>query len=450
MKIVVIGGVAAGTSAAARAKRVNPEAEIIIFERDSDISYSGCGLPYYISDIVEGREDIIIYTPKRFEDKKGAEVRSEHLVEDILLDNKEVVVKDLKTDEVKNIRYDKLLIATGASAFLPPIKGSELEGIFPLRNVHNADTINKFISDKKPKSAAIVGGGYIGLEMAESLLDRGIEVSVVEMAEQILTNLDDDMAEIVHDHLKDKGVEVIVGDGAAEFEGDTMVEKVITQSGCKLKANMVILAIGVKPNVELAEKAGIEIGKTGAIKVNEKMETSVENIYAAGDCVESKSMITGNQVWIPLGSTANKQGRVAGSNLAGGNDRFKGILGTAITKVCDLAVGRTGLTQREAENEGYKVISSVVKAGNHAGYYPNYKKINIKLTVEKDSGQILGGQIIGEDGVDKRIDVLATAIHNKMKAHELIDLDLAYAPPFSVPKDGVMVAGIVADKKRNK
>ncbi|PRX34709.1 NADPH-dependent 2,4-dienoyl-CoA reductase/sulfur reductase-like enzyme [Orenia metallireducens] len=449
MKIVVIGGVAAGTSAAARAKRINPEAEIVIFERDSDISYSGCGLPYYISNIVEARDGVIIYTPERFEAKKGAEVKAQHSVEDILVDRKEIVVRDILRNEVKRVSYDKLLIATGASPIVPEIKGIDLDNIFPLRNVHNADRIIDYIQLNQPKKAVVIGGGYIGLELTESLLEYGIEVSVVEKAHQLLTNLDADMAEIVAEHLEAKGVELILGDGVVEFQGDKSVKRVITESGQELDCDFVILAIGVRPNTDLAKRAGIECGNTGAIKVNSKMETNIADIYAAGDCVESINLITGQPIWVPLGSTANKHGRVAGSNLCGVEDQFKGILGTAITKVCDLAVGCTGLTVREAEEKGYKVVSSVIKAGNHAGYYPGYTKINIKLVVEQDSGRILGGQIVGKDGVDKRVDVLATAIHNEMKAAELIDLDLSYAPPFSVPKDGLMIAGLVTDKKRN-
>ncbi len=451
MKVVVIGGVAAGTSAAARAKRINPEAEIVIFERDSDISYSGCGLPYYISNIVEERDDIIIYTPEKFEAKKGAKVYSQNRVEDILIDTKEVVVRDLLTDKLNTVKYDKLLIATGAQSIIPPIAGVNLDNIFSLRNVHDADRIIDFIQVGPANKAVIVGGGYIGLELAESLLEHDIDVKVVEMADQILTNFDPDMAKIVAEHLEEKGVEVISNDAVSEFKGTSDgVRRVITKSGRELECDFSILSIGVEPNIQLATEIGLELGDTGAIKVSPQMETSIEDIYAAGDCVESKNLITNQGVWIPLGSTANKQGRVAGSSIMGVEDEFKGVLGTAITKVCDLAVARTGLTETEAKEQGYEVVSTIIKAGSHAGYYPSYTKINIKLVIDKGSGRILGGQIIGREGVDKRIDVLATAIYNKMKADELIDLDLAYAPPFSVPKDGLMIAGIVGEKIRNK
>ena len=448
MNIAVIGGVAAGTSAAARAKRELPDAEITIFEQDTDISYSGCGLPYYISDLIEEREDVIVYTPQRFEEKKDVAVKSQHQVQEIKTEEKKIVVKDLTTDKIEEVDYDKLLITTGASPIDPPIDGAELEHIFTLRNVNSADRIKDYIQTDDPQEAVIIGGGYIGLEMAENLLESGLDVTVVEQAPQLLTNFDADMVQIVEEHLSDKGVKVVTGDGVAKFKGEEEVEKVVTASGKEIKTDLVLLSIGVKPNVELAQEAGVEIGETGAIKVNSKLETSVPDIYAAGDCVETDHIITGEKVWIPLGSTANKQGRVAGSNLAGLEGEFKGVLGTAISKVCDLAIARTGLTEEEAAESGYQVVSSRIKTKNHAGYFPDAKMITIKLVAEEETGLILGAQVIGEDSVDKKIDVLATAIYNEMKADELINLDLAYAPPFSIPKDGVMVAGIVADKKR--
>ncbi|GAB6098336.1 FAD-dependent oxidoreductase [Halanaerocella petrolearia] len=449
MKIVVIGGVAAGTSAAAKAKREMPEAEITIFEQDSDISYSGCGLPYYIADLVKERNDIIIYTPEKFEAKKGPKVKAQHIVKRILPDKKQVIVKDILRDKTKEVDYDKLLISTGAKPIVPPLPGVDLDNIFTLRNVHSADRIKEYITTNEPQKAVIVGGGYIGLEMAESLLEHNIEVTVVEKADQLLTNFDSDMAEIVAEHLKKQGVNIITDDGVVEFKGEQKVTKLVTENGKEIEADFALLAIGVKPNVELAQEIGVDLGPTGAIKVNSKLETNLSDIYAAGDCVETKHLVSDNPVWIPLGSTANKQGRVVGSNLTGGEDHFNGVLGTAITKICDLAAARTGITAKEAKEEGYEIVTSTIKAGNHAGYYPNYTKIKIKLIVEEESGQILGAQVIGESGVAKRIDVLATAIYNQMEAKELIDLDLAYAPPFSVPKDGVMVAGVVADKQRN-
>ena len=447
MKIVVIGGVAAGTSAAAKAKRDNPEAEIVIYEKDVDISYSGCGLPYYISDVIKNRDDVIIYTPDRFEEKKGVKVETEKLAENILEEEKKVVIKDINTGKKEEVSYDKLLIATGAKPVIPPIEGIELENIFSLRNVVSADKIKRFLKNNTPKQAVIVGGGYIGLEMAETLLEYDLDITVIEMMDQVLNTLDSEMAEIVVNHLEDKGVEILTGEKVTEFQGSDSVKRVKTASGKEIEADFVLASFGVRPNIELAEKAGIKLGETGAIKVNERLETSQEDIYAAGDCIETTHLLTKQPTWIPLGTTANKTGRVAGSNLAGGELEFKGVLGTAITKICELTAARTGLTEQEAKELDYEVATSLVEVGNHAHYYPGYEKMKIKLVVQKEDGLILGGQIIGKAGVDKRIDVLATAIFNQMSADELMDLDLAYAPPYSSPKDGVMIAGVVADKE---
>ncbi|MGM0471667.1 MAG: FAD-dependent oxidoreductase, partial [Bacillota bacterium] len=380
---------------------------------------------------------------------KGVEVKIKHSVQEIRPDDEQVVVRDMINCETKEVSYDKLLLATGAKPIVPSLTGVELDNIFTLRNVNSADQIKQFIMQNSPEQAVIVGGGYIGLEMAESLLEQNLDVTVVEMADQILTNFDSDMAAEVKEHLVEEGVEIITGDGVAEFKGRDEVEEVITSSGRKIATDFVLLSIGVRPNVELAQECGIELGTTGAIKVNSQLETSQDNIYAAGDCVESRHLITDNPVWIPLGTTANKQGRVAGSNLAGASDEFKGVLGTAITKICELTVARTGLTAKEADEAGYEYETTTIKASNHAGYYPNYSQMKIKLVINAENGVVLGGQIVGRDGVDKRIDVLATVIYNQMTADELIDLDLAYAPPYSVPKDGIMIAGLVADKERD-
>ncbi|MCK8823800.1 FAD-dependent oxidoreductase [Fuchsiella alkaliacetigena] len=447
MQIVVIGGVAAGTRAAARAKRINPEAEIIILERDSDISYSGCGFPYYISDLIKGRGELIVYNPTEFQAAKGVEVRTKQLVKKIVPANKEIQVKDLEEDRTYSLNYDKLLIATGAEPVIPPIPGVELDNIFTLRNVRSAERIKSFIEEKDPQRAVIVGGGHIGMELAENFLALDLQVTVVEMAEQILTTLDPEMAELVSEHLIKKGVEILTDDGVVEFAGSKQVEKVITDSGVELEADFVVLAIGVRPNVELAKKAGIELGQSGAIKVNSKLETSLSNIYAAGDCVESKHLLTDKSVWIPLGSTANKQGRVAGSNLGGKKSEFEGVLGTAIAKVCDLTVASTGLNETMAEKEGFKVVSSTVRVPSKAGYYSGPESIFIKLVINQENEKLLGAQVVGEAGVDKRIDVLATAIYNQMTVKELVKLDLAYAPPYSTPIDGLLTAGIVAGKE---
>jgi len=447
MKIAIVGGVAAGTSAAAKARRNNKNAEIVIFERDSDISYAGCGLPYYISEVTEGREKVIINTPEGFAEKYKIDVRTKHEVLNVNSEEKSLKYKNLETDEVDDYNYDKLIITTGASPIMPPIPGHELENIVPLRTVNDADRIKNIIDKQNPKKAVIVGAGLIGLEMAESFKESGLEVGVIEKLPHVLPILSDEMSEIVEEHLREKNVDLTLDDGVSEFKGDGEVEKVVTESGKELEADLVLLAIGVKPNAELAKKAGVEIGNTGAIAVNEKMETSKKDIYAAGDCAESKDLITGNPAWVPLGSTANKQGRTAGENVTGGNARHKGILKTGITKIFDLAVSRTGLLASEARENGFEVEEVKIKGVDHAGYYPDLNELHLKGVFDKETNKIIGAAVIGENGADKRIDVLSTAIYSGLTANDLFQIDLAYAPPYSTPKDAAAVLGMVAEKK---
>ena len=447
MKIAIIGGVAAGTSAAAKARRNNKEAEIVLFERDSDISYAGCGLPYYISEVTEGREKVIINTPEEFAKKYNIDVKTEHEVLEIKSEDKSLKYKDLKSNNVNKYNYDKLIIATGASPIMLPIPGYELDNIVPLRTVNDADKMKNIIDEKNPEKAVIVGAGLIGLEMAESFKEAGLEVAVVEKLPHVLPILSDEMSEIVEDHLREKDVNLVLNDGVSKFAGEGKVEKVVTESGKEVEGDLVLLAIGVKPNVKLAKEAGIELGETGAIAVNEKMETSEKDIYAAGDCAESKDLITGNPAWVPLGSTANKQGRTAGENVTGGKARHKGILKTGITKIFDLAVSRTGLLASEARENGFEVKEVKIKGVDHAGYYPNLSRLHLKGVFDKDTNKIIGAAVIGENGADKRIDVLSTAIYSGLTANDLFQIDLAYAPPYSTPKDAAAVLGMVAEKK---
>ncbi len=447
MKIAVIGGVAAGTSAAAKARRKNKDAEIVLFERDEDISYAGCGLPYYISGVVENREKVVINTAEEFGKKYNVDLRTSHEVLNIDKENKKLKYKDLNTSKTDEYSYDKLIITTGATPILPPIPGHELENILPLRTVGDADKIKEVLTNKDINKATIVGAGLIGLEMAESFKESGLEVTVIEKLPHVLPIISDDMSEIVENHLKENDVNLITGDGVKEFSGNKEVKKVITENDKEIESDLVLMSIGVKPNVELAKKAGIEIGETGAIAVNEKMETSVKDIYAAGDCAESKDLITNKAAWVPLGSTANKQGRTAGENAAGGNYSHKGILKTGITKVFDLTVARTGLLENEAKENGYEVVKVKIKAPDHAGYYPDVKPLEIEGIFDKNSNEIIGATVIGENGADKRIDVLNTAIYSGLTANDLFQVDLAYAPPYSTSKDAVAVLGMVAEKK---
>ncbi len=446
MKIAIIGGVAAGTSAAAKARRENKDAEIILFEKGNNISYAGCGLPYYICDIVPKRENIIINTPQKFAEKYKVNVKIGHEVTEIVPNSRTIKYKNLHNNNKEKYRYDKLIIATGAKPIFPPIPGSDLDNVVTLRTVKDADNIKSILTNQGIGQAVIIGGGLIGLEMAESFHEIGLKVTVVEKAPQLLPPFSKKMAGIVRKHLNDKGVRVIVNDGVSEIQGKEKVEQVLTESGQIIKAGLVLVSIGIRPDTKLAENAGIELGIADAIKINQKMETSIANIYAAGDCCESRNILTGENVWIPLGSTANKQGRTAGGNAAGGNFCHKGILKTGITKIFDLSVARTGLTVDEARDNGYKAETVQIAAGNHAGYYPGREKLNMLGVYDTNTGQILGAEIVGGSGTDKRIDVLSTAIYSKLTVEDLFQLDLAYAPPYSSPKDPVAIMGMVMNK----
>ncbi|MGM0500474.1 MAG: FAD-dependent oxidoreductase [Bacillota bacterium] len=447
MKIAIIGAVAAGTSAAAKARRTNKDAEIVVFEKGRDISYAGCGLPYYISGVTPSRYNLVMNTAQDFKEKYNVEVRLEHEVTKIDSENKNLIYKNLKNGETGEYKFDKLVIATGASPIKPPFEGLDLGNIFTLRSVESADKVKDAVKRDDVNKAVIIGAGLIGLEMAESFRELGMEVTVIELQDQVLPPFSKEMAGIVEEHLREKGVKLILGDGVDHFEGTGEVEKVITGSGKEIDADLALLSIGIRANSKLAEAAGVEIGETGAIKVNERLETNLKDIYSAGDCAETTDLLRDKDVWLPLGSTANKQGRTAGENAAGGDAAHYGILKTGITKVFDLTVARTGLSLEEAEAEGIDAAAVKIKAHNHAGYYPGTDDIYLRGIFNKKNGVILGAEVIGGDGSDKRIDVLATAIYNQMTTDGLFQVDLAYAPPYSGPKDAVAILGMVAEKK---
>jgi NADPH-dependent 2,4-dienoyl-CoA reductase/sulfur reductase-like enzyme len=449
MKIAIIGAVAAGTSAAAKARRTNKDAEIVIFEKNRDISYAGCGLPYYISGVTPSRHNIVMNTAQDFKEKYQTEVRLEHEVTKIDSENKKLSYKNLSNGKNGEYKFDKLIISTGASPIKPPFEGMDLGNIFTLRSVESADKIKDAVKRDDINKTVIIGAGLIGLEMAESFRELGMEVTVIELQDQVLPPFSKEMAAIVEEHLKAKGVNLILDDGVDHFEGEEEVEKVVTGSGKEIDADLALLSIGVKANSKLAKKAGVEIGETGAIKVNEKLETNLKDIYSAGDCAESKDLLTNKPVWIPLGSTANKQGRTAGENAAGGDASHYGILKTGITKIFDLTVARTGLSLEEAKAEEIDAVAVKIKTNNHASYYPGTDSINLRGIFDKKDGVIVGAEVIGGAGSDKRIDVLATAIYNRMTADELFQVDLAYAPPYSGPKDAVAILGMVAGKNVN-
>lgn len=444
MKIIVIGAVAAGTSAAAKARRNNDQAEIVIYEKDRYISYSGCGLPYFIGDEIKDISELTPRDPAFFKKKYNIDIKIAHEVLSVDTDAKEVKIKDLETGESFIDTYDKLVVATGASPFIPPIQGADADHVFTLRNPGDAMAIKSFVTQKKPVRAVIAGTGFIGLEVLENLTEQGVEVTLVELMDKLTPNLDKDMALLLENSLREKGVGIIKGAGVKEVSD----KKAVLTDETVVETDMVILATGVRPNVALAVQAGIELGETGAIKVDDRMRTNVEDVYACGDCVETYSVITGKPVYRPLGSTANKTGRIAGENLSGGNMCYMGNLSTGIFKVFDLAVASTGLSEREALEEGYDIeIIHNIKPDRPLYYHG--KNMTIKAIADRESKRLLGVQIIGDHGVDKRIDVFVTLITYKATVDELFHLDLAYAPPFSTTKDPVHYTGMILDNAIN-
>ena len=449
MKIVVIGSVAAGTSAAAKARRNTEEVEIVIYDRDSDISYSGCGIPYYIGNDIEELSELTPRDAKWFKKRYNIDINTNHEVLNIDKDKKKVKVRNLENGEEFSDSYDKLIVATGASPIVPPIEGVGKENVFSVRNIQNAYSLKQYIGNNNPSSAVIVGGGFIGLEVAEALVKIGIKVTLIDRLNQIMPSMDKDMTIYVENYLKKNGVELILGDSVNALEGNLRVNKVVTESGRIIETELVILAIGVKPNVSLAKEAGVRIGVTGAIEVNKRLETNVPDIYAVGDCAESYSVVNGEVIYRPLGSTANKMGRIAGDVATGGRLEFKGILGTGIFKVFDMAVAQTGLSEKEAKRLGYdiEVIHNIKP--NKPTYIKGSKEMVIKGIADRKDGRLLGAQIVGYEGVDKRIDVFAAVITYKGTAEDLFILDLAYAPPFATTKDPVAYTGMALDNAIN-
>jgi len=440
MRLVIIGAVAAGTSAVAKARRNSEELEIAVYEKDTYISYSGCGMPYYIGGEVESADMLTPRDSFFFKSKYNVDILTGHEVLSINTQEKKLEVKNLFTEEVFFDFYDKLIIATGAKSVIPPIRGVDNPNVFTLRNINDMNRIKEYIVRNDPKKAVIVGTGFIGLEVCENLKKLGIEVTMAERLPQVTPGLDSDMAVYVEEHLKANGVEVITNALVTEITDMS----VMLADGRMILADMILLSTGVRPDTALAKNAGIELGISGAIKVDKKMRTNVEDIYACGDCIEQFSVINGKPLYRPLGSTANKTGRIAGDSATGGSLEFRGILGTGIFKVFDLAVAQTGLSEREARDQGYDVVVCHNIKSNKPEYIGG-KEIVIKGIADKVTGLLLGVQIIGYEGVDKRIDVFATAITFKAKAEDLFHLDLAYAPPFATTKDPVMYTGMILD-----
>jgi len=442
-KILIVGGVAGGASAAAKARRCSEDAEIIMYEKGPDIAYANCGLPYHLSGVIEDRKNLLIVTAELFQRRFRVDVRTHREVVRIDRTRKVVMIQDLETRATEEESYDRLILSPGSSPVIPPLPGVNLPFVFTFKTLEDMDRVYQYLQERGPQEATIVGGGLIGMEVMENLGIRGLGVSIVERLDQILPFLDWDMAELVRQHAEEKGVGFHLSQGLKAIEKRNGSGIIHTEGGQTLKADLVILSLGVRPNVALAREAGLEIGETGGIKINEFMQTSDPDIFAAGDCVESIHRVTGKPFLTPMGSAANKQGRAAGANALGRKIRVKGFVGTVILKVFDLTIAKTGLSEGEARRAGFEPFMTYIHPGHIAGYYPGSKPLHMKTITDGVSGRLLGGQVIGEEGVDKRIDVLATAIYHEMPLEELLHLDLAYAPPYSAARDPVVIAGAV-------
>ena len=444
MKIIIIGGVAGGATTAARIRRVDETAEIILLEKGKHISYANCGLPYYIGGVIEEREKLFVQTPEAFSTRFRVDVRTENEVIFIDRKKKTVTVRQSSEDTYEE-SYDKLLISTGASPVRPPLPGIDLPGIFTLRNVTDTDRIKEYINSHSPRKAVVVGAGFIGLEMAENLHAQGAKVSIVEMGNQVMAPIDFSMASLVHQHLMDKGVNLYLEQAVASFERDGKGLKVTFKNGQSISADIVILSIGVRPETSLARAAELTIGPAGGIAVNDYLQTSDEAIYAIGDAIEYRHPITGKPWLNYLAGPANRQGRIVADNILGAKIPYEGSIGTSIAKVFDMTVASTGLPGKRLRLEGIDYMSSTIHPASHAGYYPDAMPMSIKITFDKQTGRLYGGQIVGYDGVDKRIDGLALVIKHQGTVYDLMKVEQAYAPPFSSAKDPVAIAGYVAE-----
>ncbi|WP_279134960.1 FAD-dependent oxidoreductase [Parabacteroides johnsonii] len=446
MNYLIIGGVAGGATVAARLRRMDEKANIVLFERGKYVSYANCGLPYYIGDTINNREKLFVQTVKGFTDRFRIDIRTEQEVTAIRPDKKEVEVKNLSTGEIYTETYDKLVLSPGAEPLRPGIEGIGSKKIFTLRNVPDTDTIKNYINIEKPKRAIVVGGGFIGLEMAENLHDLGIQVDVVEMANQVMAPLDFSMAAIVHQQLTDKGVGLHLEDGVSRFEEKDGGVTVHLRSGKQIATDMVLLSIGVRPETKLAKEAGLAIGERGGITVNDYMQTSDADIYALGDATEVKNLVTGQPSLIPLAGPANKQGRIVADNIIFGNKKkYAGSIGTSIAKVFDLTVAATGANAKLLQRNNIPYTSSYTHGASNAGYYPGAVPMSIKILFDPENGKLLGAQIVGFNGVDKRIEMLEQVIQRGGTVYDLTELEHAYAPPYSSAKDPVNMAGFVAE-----
>jgi CoA-dependent NAD(P)H sulfur oxidoreductase len=446
MRLVIIGGVAGGTKAASRARRLAPEIEITVYQEEPEPSISECGLPYYLSGIVEERERLVARTPEKFA-QNDIEVLVRHRVVKIDAHAKRLIVHDLGADETFEDTYDRLVVATGARAHLPPIPGIDLEGVFELRFLTDADRIRTYVREHSPKRATIVGGGYIGLEVADNLCSLGMECSLIEGEDRVALAYGPEVSERVEEELRAHDVNIFTGEKVDEFTGEGRVRGV--KFGDKeLATDLVIIGVGIRPNVGLAVEAGVELGETGAIRVDKHMKTSIPDVWAAGDCVETTDLTGGQPAWVPLGDTANQMGRVAGTNAATGEDtlEFPGTLGTGIFKVFDLGVGKTGLSEEAAADAGFETVNASLSANDRAAYYPGAGKVFLKLIADRATGRLLGAEAAGTSS-DKLIDICATALWGGLSYPDLVNIDLAYSPPYGPTLSPVIQAATILSGK---
>ena len=444
MKVVVVGGVAGGASAAARLRRLDENAEIIILERGEYISFANCGLPYYIGEAIKKRDNLVVQSPEDMKKRFNLDVRILNEVKNIDIEKKQVDIYNIKNHKNYQESFDKLILSPGAFPIKPPIKGFDAPNVFTLRDIPDTLAIKNFVDEHNPKSAVVIGAGFIGMELVENLHRRGIAITIVELAEQVLAPLDSEMASLIHQHLKEKKVEFYLNDAVKEVEYREEFSLVKLGSGREIKTDMVLIGIGVRPEATLAKGTGLEIGKRGGIKVDRTLKTSNPNIYAVGDAIEVIDYINGNPTLIPLAGPANKQGRIAANNICGIPEKYEGTQGTSILKVFDMTVAATGNNEKLLKRLNIPYEKSFTHSSSHAGYYPEALPLSVKLIFSPDNGKILGAQIVGYDGVDKRIDIISIAIRAGMTVYDLEKLELAYAPPYSSAKDPVNMAGYVA------
>lgn len=449
MKVIIVGGVAGGATAAARLRRLDETAEIIVFERSGYVSYANCGLPYYIGDTITDPEALTLQTPESFFERFRVDMRVHHEVIAIHPETKSVSVKNLETGEAFEESYDKLILSPGAKPTQPRVPGVGIDKLFTLRTVEDTFRIKEYIRRNKPRSAVLAGGGFISLELAENLRELGLDVTIVQRPKQLMNPFDSDMASFIHAKMRSRGINLALGYTVEGFEEKGTGVDVLLKDNEPLHADMVVMAIGVTPDTKLAEEAGLELGIKGSIVVNDKMETSVPDIYAAGDAVQVKHYVTGQDAVISLAGPANKQGRIIADNIAGYDSHYLGSQGSSVIKVFDMTAATTGINETNAKKAGLDVDTVILSPMSHAGYYPGGKLMTMKVVFEKETYRLLGAQIVGYEGVDKRIDVLATAIHAGLSAIQLKDLDLAYAPPYSSAKDPVNMAGFMIENIKN-